>query len=860
MSSNKPQATEAVFGLASIAARENVDATKPLYGDADETWALAQSLVLRTNWNGLFPYQFIILERVNGKWQQCTRPNVPGPFTLPIPPQSLSIGMTFNSIVEATQGGVIEQHNKSKFRDISLQGTTGVLPLRGTVQRPTGFGLARGIFTGTANAGLNLVNSASTSIRNAVQSPLLPATNVIANTDFASTADDSPGYGTGYYQFLLLKRFLEWYDGAKAQKVNQNLALGFAVWKEAEVYIVTPSAFNVNRNASKPLEYSYSLTLKAWKRVLLKDSAIGSLSNHEFVGRNPNLYAQVMSGIDIARRTLENGRKVLGAVRADVNNVVFGTLRQVSLFVKDAIGTGFALADLPINLISDFKEPLLEKIGATGTGTLPSADEIAASISSTPQELTRDLVLSDYIRELGLLAALSQKNKTNSGTADELLSDFLSQRNAGGASKAMKLFNNPEEFYNFWGSIRYDNLQVRPTTVKKIEDARRQVQNLRREDFERMRDQLQSALDDFTNAVGAGDATYSSTYSLATREALRTEPTTLDWEIMGAMSDAISHLDALAASSSINRTQTLSAVDLVAGLARSSGIAFTTPKSKYLIPFPYGSTLEQLAERYLGSADRWIEIAALNGLRGPYVDEVGFSQELVANGTGSQLAVSDGSNFFVGQPVWVSSIGVQREKRRIVSIQILSATATLLTVDGTADMHRFMVANKAFVQAFIPDTVNSLQYIYIPSDEDTENDWQTKAIPGIDTFDPLYRVGGADLMIDATGDLVVTSDGTTRLAVGLNNLIQRVRIAAATPLGSLMHHPQFGFGVLPGSSTADVSATGVLAAAKAFIDNEEGFAGVEYASVKKDGNVMTITLAVKIAGVNKTVPITVQVR
>ena len=56
-------------------------------------------------------------------------------------------------------------------------------------------------------------------------------------------------------------------------------------------------------------------------------------------------------------------------------------------------------------------------------------------------------------------------------------------------------------------------------------------------------------------------------------------------------------------------------IEAVAGLARASGIAFTVPTSKFAVPFPYGMTLEMLAAQYLGSRDRWMEIAALNGLR-----------------------------------------------------------------------------------------------------------------------------------------------------------------------------------------------------------------------------------------------------
>lgn len=853
---------EPLFGTAQIAARDNVNAIDVLFDANASTWEVANPTTLQTSWNSLFPYQLLILERVNGVWEACKRPNVPSPFTLPIPPQTLNIDMNFAAQVEATQGGVIEQFTQSRFREISLTGTTGVLPLRGAVERPTKLNIpqsiATGIFAGTIISGQSGI-TAGNQIRNAVQLPATTPGNVIPNSAFADVGPNSPAFGTGYYQFLLLKRFLEWYDLTKAKKSAQNLALGFAVWKEKEVYIVTPQKFTVSRVANKAMEYPYSITLRAWKRVILKDSKVGSLTNHQFVGRDPNLYAQLLNTLTVVRRTLENARDTLEAVRADVNNVVFGTLRQVVLLSKDVLGVGFAVADFNNALTAQFKGPLLEKIGAAGSGTLPSNDQLAATFNLSQDDMLKDRELGQLVEELRLLSVQSQKNKTSAGSAFQA-TEFEEQNNGLGGSPVNDAFRNPDRWFNFFGNLSVSSLPIRPTTVLAMEEAREAVRNLRREDFERQRNQLQAVLDDFSIAVGVGDPTVSAIYNLPERSILRSKPTDQDWEVMGALNEAIQSMDALAASSSINNQDTSTPLDLIAGLARSNGIAFTRPVSKFLVPFPYGYTLEQVSERYLGDPNRWIEIAALNGLRAPYVDEIGFVQDFLTNGTANQISVADGSNFYAGQPIWITGIGVKREKRRVTGVKKLNENLWLISVDGAADLHRFTVVNEAFVQAFLPDTVNSLQFLYIPSQENVDSDWLTKSIPGVDTFDPMFRIGGADLLLSHTGDLVITGDGTTRLAVGLNNLIQRLRIAVATPRGSLLGHPDFGFGIRGGTSTAEVSAQQILEAAKAFVNNEEGFSGVDYAAVQKRANGLTISMSVGIRGSSKAVPITVELR
>jgi hypothetical protein len=83
------------------------------------------------------------------------------------------------------------------------------------------------------------------------------------------------------------------------------------------------------------------------------------------------------------------------------------------------------------------------------------------------------------------------------------------------------------------------------------------------------------------------------------------------------------------------------------GQAALSNINFTKPDSKIAVPFPYKITLEQLSATYLGSPERWIEIAALNGLQAPYVDEEGFSYKLTANGSANQITIGSADNLYI---------------------------------------------------------------------------------------------------------------------------------------------------------------------------------------------------------------------
>ena len=384
------------------------------------------------------------------------------------------------------------------------------------------------------------------------------------------------------------------------------------------------------------------------------------------------------------------------------------------------------------------------------------------------------------------------------------------------------------------------------------------IRDRKREDFEKARDQIAEVLADFENAVGAGHDTYNRVYNLPERASTRVT-TDRDFEVIESLNNTLQEFDRLCNSSTINRNETDS-IDFFAGLAQRSGIAFTVPKSKFLVPFPYAHTLEQISQMYLGTPDRWHEIAVLNGLQAPYVDEEGFSLPLLTNGSGNTVTVANSMNLYVNQQVWIGSTVVVRTKRRITAIEKLSESMSIITLTGDLDLSQYTVAAGAVLQAFLPNTVNSQMSLYIPSDIDADDDdFRQKSIPGVDYFDPLVRAGGVDLLLTPQGDLVITPDGDTRLAVGLTNIVQKVRLALDTPRGSLMGHPDYGFPLQPGVSTADLTAKDILSMSKDLFKGDPSFSGVESAAILKDGAVVKVSLSVGIAGTSTVIPITVEV-
>jgi len=840
------------FGPATLAANENKDPfgaggtfQSSTSVPTDPFWDVAYSSELKNRWDKVYPYQLLILERVNGSYSNA---NIKARFTLPIPPQELNIDMPFAIETTVTMGGVIEEHNGAPLRTITLSGTTGLLPLRGTVVKPGILSQATTIFAGTFS-GVNTITNSFNQAGNVLGFDGVTPPNVIPETDF----DGDLGNSTGFYQFMLLQRFLESYITQKKTNEGRNLRLAFAIWKEQEVYIVSPVLFSRRRSAASPMEYMYTLQLRAWRRITLDDNQTQPYNNSVGI-RDINKLAQIANAIDTGRKILEGVRNTLQGVRADIQNILFTPLRETGLFVKDMIGTSLVATDMPSNIMQDFREGILELV-TQGQGI----DQLSRSFSRVPQ--TYEQTVSDIQEAFRDLAISSGKADTGAGQdpASKQAGLFGGTQNAKNADRANKIAANPLDNFSFFNTIRISDLNLRPATIKKIEDERTRVRNYRREDFEKFRDQTLTVLADFSDFVGAGNSTYTKLYGLPTRTTTRT-PTDDEWDTIHSLSQLAQTYDTLAASTTINQ-DVIDDIEYVAGLATRSGIAFRVPKSKFAVPFPYGYTLEQLADRYLGDPLRWHEIATLNGLQAPYVDETGFQLPLLVNGSGNDIVISDASNIFVGQLLWLSSSNVRRESRRVQRVVQTGSGQFVVTLDGDSDLVKFTTVGASIVQGFLPNTVNSQMQIYIPSDiEPPEEDFRVKSIPGVDYFDPLVRTGGVDLLLTQSGDLVITPDGDSRLAVGLTNLIQKVRLALATPRGSLMHHPDYGIGIKPGTSTADISANDLLNSADQMFKDDPGFTGVQSASVRKDTNAVYMKIVVGIAGGTMYIPVEVQAK
>lgn len=797
----------------------------------DTTWYRSPSINFGA-WNQFYPIQLIVVENTNGVYSQKSGGN--WTFTFPLGLETLTPSMPFASTNWITLGGDITEQNGAPVRNISLSGTFGVLQKSPGPAAPA-VSFANSIFAGTL---ANLANtvSAGKSITQLGNPPNF-VTNVIPQATFEDPTQN--GLMTGYAQARLLEIFFESFNELKKTKAGRNARLALAVWKDEAVYLVTPVSYDTSRNAQSPLEYLFSLQLRATKRVKLNGSSAGAVTAYVPIQNSPSKLARLMNTIQAVRSTLQSAQKTILAIGGDIEASLFTPLRELTLVAKDALSIPFAVADMANNVIDSMKSAIID-------------------LASTQSAITN--FQGNIQRAFG---TVSKNAKTISFNLNQIAaeqSDSNTVVPGFEAAPANDPFTDPTANFDFFSGIQVGDLNLPPKVLSAVAAERQRIRNLTRIDFQNKRDTIQAVSDQYANAVGLGGATYNRTYGLVAPAApIYATPTDDDYNTLFALNALLIEINRLVVSTSVNTNTKQDTLATIAGMATASGIAFNVPTSKFAIPFPFGATLENLAYKYLGDPDRALEIIALNGLQSPYIDETGFELPLLSNGVANNLFVSDSSKLFVGQPVWISSLTVARLQTRIQGIRVLNNTQSMISVAD--DVSQYTTTAKAVLLAYLPNTVNSQQTIYIPSaTEPQQNDLTLRNIPGINQFDPLLAIGGIDLLLTQTGDVVLDSQGDSKWATGITNLTQWITTAFRTKRGSLNRHTEYGLDLAPGTSLADLSATQIVQSIQTTIADNSAFAGIAAAQVSINGPVADLNIALSLADSNNQIlPISAQV-
>lgn len=803
-------------------------------------------------WNQLYPYRLLVIDSKTNKIVSGSAGSLKIPgydvavgtgsstitfeqfdgwvFVLPITPQQLNIQDNYAIQTSATLRGILEEHSGVRFKMINAQGTLGVWAQRESVNKPPGSpNIIQSLFGGTIEALGSVIGQVNRVINSANgKHPGNKPTTV--NPEVSTYGNTS----TGYYQAMKLQQFLEQYAEAKMDPDNASWRLVFDIPKQNQSFVVTPMSFNWQQNVNKPLEITYNLQLKAWRRIDLSFTPGSQGATNQPI--SPGILQRILNTIDEARKTTSASTNLIGAVRSDVEKPL-DVLRQTALFVKDLAGVAITAADLPFQLQRDYASAISDVL-------VSQSSTISANISDPSVRASlAAIVASKGLREgLSLNAVAGGQLGSTSATAQTI-------------DPANNVFLTPEKNYILMDQVPVSNLNLNAAQQNVLDNVIETARETTVDTLKQYRAVIQDLSLQLSNSFGTGDAFFSQVYGRPT-PTVRIQPVSLDeYDILKQLYDVMQSYDILTATTQIDDDKKQTNMDYVAGLADESDIPFTTTASKILAPVPFGMSIEAIAARYLGDAQRWIEIATLNNLRDPYIDENGFQLTLLSNATGRQITVASTDNLYIGQRVLLMSSMQAPSARTILGIDRLSDTSFLITLDGLPDLDNFLISDNAFLQAYLPGTVNSQQKIFIPSDLPVPND--SNIIPPPSTSsDPLTGLSKVDWLLTDKGDIAVNNFGDFRYSSGITNIIQALKIKFGTVAGTILTHPTFGLGLKAGVISSDLQIQDLYSSINKMIEQDPRFQGVSNLQITLNGPSLIIGLGVTIAGQQGVFPVT----
>ncbi len=460
---------------------------------------------------------------------------------------------------------------------------------------------------------------------------------------------------------------------------------------------------------------------------------------------------------------------------------------------------------------------------------------------------------------------------------NEQIKDFSAfinyQRDSGGR---LNPFQDAQTFYRFYAifdNVRIQGINLTNEEKRILDQELARVRAFSKNNFVAAKQSVIDYRDRVTDTYGLSDETYNAAFGKSSIPP-QINATIVEANYLLTLEQSIKTCDFILA----NLFAVDSSIDpfaLARANANNPDVNIGQYKSGKLVKINYGESLESLANRYLGDPNKWIDIAIANGLKPPYIDEVGIRIPLLSNGSGNQINLDETDvtgnlnidKLYINQQIFLqSSTEVVVDQRTIISIrQVPVSGEIILELDGKRDMNRFQIADGAYIRVFAPNTINSSFYVLIPSQQALPDDRNDDVPWFLAKSAEDEKRAKIDLALDADGDLTFTTNGDVRLSYGLDNAIQAIKLKIITELGSLRYHPSYGLVNVVGNKNSNIDDIKELISqsivsqiqADSRFDRVEDLA-VDYlvnSTTSQGVGALAISLSVRLAGGTQVIPI-----
>jgi hypothetical protein len=204
--------------------------------------------------------------------------------------------------------GTIEEHSEQRYFDINISGTTGMAPLYHKKEAKAGStrpAEGRSGFTIDINA-----NPASSFFRKTrslidkIQQQYSEVKGASESVAVSAIKNDESGYVAfhNFYKFLL-----EYKDSvALGKKPKTGHPLSFFNYKDNNAYDVSITSFSMTRDASSPLLYNYSISMRAYNLRSIDDAIKPvslDLGRFGLDGLNTTEFSKISNKVRAAKNT-----------------------------------------------------------------------------------------------------------------------------------------------------------------------------------------------------------------------------------------------------------------------------------------------------------------------------------------------------------------------------------------------------------------------------------------------------------------------------------------------------------------------------------------------------------------------------
>ncbi len=460
----------------------------------------------------------------------------------------------------------------------------------------------------------------------------------------------------------------------------------------------------------------------------------------------------------------------------------------------------------------------------------------------------------------------------------ETFSDFIASQRI--STNSRNPFDNDDilfRFYTIFDITLVNNVNLTFEEQQTIDNKTNRVDSFTRKNFLDIRNQLEQERDDLADRANASDDDYNRVFNRSSQVG-RVDIANKDINKMFELQESIKTVNYILANAFTLDTSAIDPFALARTNANNPEIEIGDYSSGNLTKLNYGEDLQALAGRTLGDPDKWIDIAIANGLKPPYIDEVGEKILLISNASGIQINIGglDTNNelnvdkISVGQIIFLQSdVETFPEQRNILSIiEVPISGELILELDGDPDLDRYKLADNANIRIFKQNTINSSFFILIPSEDPLDDELKSDIPWFLRTSDIVERRQKVDLLLNNDGDLNFDPTGDWQLSFGLENSVQAIKLKMMIEAGELRRHPEYGLIPLAGSSNNDIEAIKdqLVESIVANIQADERFATISrldvgYSNVLNANNSVSlnIILIVQLAGSGQQVPITFSV-